>query len=210
MENRGPRQPARTAMVTAQTTKIARPTSGAVGARTAASCASSAKPLNEAYIVTERMTFYHLPVLCSTCRSYVYWHVHQRMKKFLATLAVLVVPVAATAPQAFAASSNLWGGALHWSNTYKFVNPPSSWLSTSWKGFGISVPADATVTANAKVLEVSIPSSQEPLVVRFRTHSVPRTVKISRDGGMQVTHGSVSAIDKIDEFDAFLEALRST
>jgi hypothetical protein len=90
-----------------------------------------------------------------------------------------------------------------WSNTYARVNPPSNWLSTRWNGSTFYSPPDATVTATSKVLQVSIPTTQSNLKVRFRLEKIPAKASISSDGGLKVTHGSVSAIDRLNSVKGF-------
>lgn len=97
-----------------------------------------------------------------------------------------------------------------WSNTYDRVNPPSNWLSTNWNGSMFYSPPDATVTAASNVLQVSIPTTRSELKVRFRLEQIPTKVSISSDGGLKVTHGSVSAIDHLNSVKGFMPSVSAS
>jgi len=125
------------------------------------------------------------------------------MRKIMLAVSLLLLSTTAMSGVASAAPSNPRDGYLRWSSTYSHVNPPQSWLSVSWKKMNLFVPADSIVATSSKTLEVQIPTSQEPLLVRFRMRATPAKVSVSALGALQVTHGSVSRMDALREFDPF-------
>ena len=90
-----------------------------------------------------------------------------------------------------------------WSNTIVHLNPPADWLQAAWQGLTIFVPPDAIVTASNKVLQVSIPVTDGELRTLFRVGAVPKGVPVTRDGALQLTHGSTTVIDRTDLGDEF-------
>jgi hypothetical protein len=118
-----------------------------------------------------------------------------RKPLLLAAFLVSAVSAVSTTPAA-AAPLVKFNGHTAWSNTYTRVNPPAGWLSYSWKKMHVYLPVDAQVRVSDKVLEIEIPTADEAIRVRFRTSPVYKGVKVSAAGALQVTHGSVSSIDK--------------
>jgi len=126
-----------------------------------------------------------------------------KCRLFGATVAALTATSLLTSTRTNATDDKFIPVLESWSNTYSRVNPPSNWLSTEWSGSTVYSPPDATVTAASNVLQVSIPTTKSTLKVRFRLEQIPAKASVSGDGGLKVTHGSVSAIDHLNSVKGF-------